>query len=189
MSNDSGGRLPAAALDRALLPGQEVGGYTILGPLGIGTFGTVYRARHPLIEKLAAVKVLSLRYSADTTVVSRFVDEARAVNRIGHPGIVDIFAFGQLPDGRHYHVMELLEGETLSDRLRRRDRLPLAEALPIFTALASALDAAHHAGIAHRDVKPANVFLFQKQGAEGTKLLDFGLAKLFGDPISGRKRT
>jgi serine/threonine-protein kinase len=163
-------------VDPALAPGTEVGEYVIESLLGRGGFGSVYRAAHPVIGKQVAIKVLSLRYSADPEIVSRFAAEARAVNQIRHPNIIDIFSFGQLPDGRHYYVMELLDGEPL-DRLA--GKLTLAEALPILRALARALDAAHAKGIAHRDLKPENVFIARDaDGARYPKLLDFGIAKL-----------
>src|SRR5262245_44698065 len=90
-----------AALDRDLKRGDIVGEYVIEGKIGSGTFGAVYRAIQPLIGKQVAIKILGQRYSADPTVVSRFIAEARAVNQIRHKNIIDIFSFGQLPDGRH----------------------------------------------------------------------------------------
>lgn len=162
-----------------LQPGDVVGEYIILQKLGEGGFGAVYEAAHPVIGKRAAVKVLHAQHSADEAVTSRFVAEARAVNQIRHRNIVDIFSFGDLADGRHYYVMELLEGITLDAYLQRVGRLPIAEALDILNPIARALSAAHEAGIAHRDLKPENVFL----GIDGEqhvepKILDFGLAKL-----------
>ncbi|HZO15602.1 MAG TPA: serine/threonine-protein kinase [Polyangiaceae bacterium] len=173
-----------------LVPGTQVGEYVIERVLGEGSFGKVYAAVHPLIGKAVAVKVLDLALAARSEHVSRFVEEARAVNRIRHRHIVDIFAFGQLPDGRHYFVMELLEGKTLREYLDERKRVPLAEALPILRKVARALDAAHAAGIAHRDLKPDNLFLsFDEDGNVFPKLLDFGIAKLTGDAPVGGHRT
>src|SRR5688572_33352146 len=96
--------------DRELQRGDTVGEYVIEQKIGSGTFGAVYRAIQPLIGKQVAIKILAHRYSSDPTVVSRFIAEARAVNQIRHKNIIDIFSFGQLPDGRHYHIMELLVG-------------------------------------------------------------------------------
>src|SRR4051812_40991404 len=141
------------------LEGQIVGEYVVEGRLGRGAFGTVYKGLHPLIGKAVAIKVLSHRFSADPEIVSRFVAEARAVNQIRHRHIVDIFAFGQLPDGRHYYVMEYLEGETLQALLEREHRIPLARCVPILRAIGRALDAAHAKGIAHRDLKAENILL------------------------------
>ncbi|MGK3981573.1 serine/threonine-protein kinase [Sorangium sp. So ce136] len=180
--------LPGA--DPDLAPGTPVGEYRIEAKIGVGGFGTVYRAMHPVIGKAAAIKVLSRQCSANPQLVSRFVAEARAVNQIRHRNIIDIFSFGALEDGRHYYVMELLEGMTLDAYRRKRGRLPPAEALPILVKIARALDAAHAAGIAHRDLKPENVFLvFEEDGAIFPKLLDFGIAKLLGESATTAHKT
>ena len=161
------------------LEGQTVGEYVVEGRLGRGAFGTVYKGVHPLIGKAVAIKVLSRRFSADPEMVSRFVAEARAVNQIRHRHIIDIFSFGQLEDGRHYYVMEYLEGETLQALLEREHRLSVAQCLTILRAIGRALDAAHAKGIAHRDLKAENIFLgTDADGGVWPKLLDFGIAKL-----------
>jgi eukaryotic-like serine/threonine-protein kinase len=182
MSNDPGGGQTVPHLgagDTDLEPGQQVGEYVVETKIGEGGFGTVFRASHPLIGKLVAIKVLNRQYSAQPEMVSRFVAEARAVNQIRHRNIIDIFSFGQLEDGRHYYVMELLDGAPMDEFLEQRGRLELAEAIPIFRAVARALDAAHAKGIAHRDLKPENIFLVQEDdGTLYPKLLDFGIAKL-----------
>ncbi len=105
--------------DKDLGVGQKVGEYLIEGKLGAGGFGTVFRASHPVIGKLVAIKVLNRQFSVQREMVSRFVAEARAVNQIRHRNIIDIFGFGTLEDGRHYYVMELLDGITLSEHLER----------------------------------------------------------------------
>jgi serine/threonine-protein kinase len=168
-----------------LAEGAIVGEYRVVKQLGRGAFGAVYHATHPVIGKQVAIKVLNAQFSEDAAMAARFVDEARAVNRIAHPNIVDIFGFGVLPDGRKYCVMELLAGETLGACLERRGHLPVAEALEILTQVASALDAAHRSSVVHRDLKPDNIFLCQPApgGPEGTqqlkvKLLDFGIAQM-----------
>ena len=130
-----------AALDRDVLAGEMVGEYRVEAKLGEGGFGVVYRAVQPLIGKLVAIKILSRKLSGDPQMVSRFVAEARAVNQIQSKNIVDIFGFGALPDGRQYFVMELLTGLTLEDFVRQRGRVPVEEAMPIFRAIARALDA------------------------------------------------
>jgi eukaryotic-like serine/threonine-protein kinase len=169
--------------DAASLIGATVGEYVLDEAIGEGGFGAVFRAHHPMIGKVAAVKVLSSAFSGNAELSKRFINEARVVNRINHRNIVDIFAFGQLPDGRQYFVMELLEGKSLGAQLALRGRLPLEEALPIFQAVASAVDAAHEAGVVHRDLKPDNVFLAH-DGVNRTivKLLDFGIAKIEQGP-------
>jgi serine/threonine-protein kinase len=165
--------------DKPVEPGTLVGEYRIEDVVAEGGFGTVYRCVHPVIGKSAAIKVLKREFSSNPEMVSRFISEARAVNQIRHKNIVDIFSFGVLPDGRHYYVMELLEGITLDRLIHQRGRLPVAEALPIIRQLGRALGAAHAAGITHRDIKPENVFLvYDEDGVPTAKLLDFGIAKL-----------
>ncbi|WP_080682423.1 serine/threonine-protein kinase [Sorangium cellulosum] len=169
--------LPAEPL---LAPHTMVGEYRIERKLGAGTFGEVYAGEHPLIGKKVAIKVLNRRFAAQPQAVARFVAEARAVNRIRQRNIIDIFSFGVLPEQqRHYFVMELLDGLTLGALCRRRRRLPFPTAVPILRGIADALDAAHEAGITHRDLKPDNVFLAaERDGTWFPKLLDFGIAKL-----------
>jgi eukaryotic-like serine/threonine-protein kinase len=163
-----------------LEPGTVVGEYCIEQKLGDGGMATVYGATHPLIGKKAAIKVMSPTLSADAGAVARFALEARAVNRIGHPNIVDVFSFGRLPDGRSYFVMEWLQGETLYERMwKQHGPLPLPDVLNILDQICDALEATHEKGIIHRDLKPANVFLCPVRGRpDEVKLLDFGVAKL-----------
>ena len=174
-----------------LQPGAVVGDYRIERVIGEGSFGKVYAAVHPMIGKQAAVKVLGYEHATNPQFVSRFLEEARAVNKIRHRNIVDIFGFGQLPDGRHYFTMELLEGKAMGDWLKERGAISAREALPILRKVARALEAAHKQGIAHRDLKPDNVFLtFDEDGIVFPKLLDFGIAKLMGDsPMGHRTQT
>jgi eukaryotic-like serine/threonine-protein kinase len=182
-----------AVVDPDLEAGEVVGEYVIDGKLGQGGFGAVFRASHPLIGKVVAIKVLARRFSVDPEMVERFQAEARAVNQIRHRHIIDIFSFGRLADGRAYYAMEYLDGETLGDKLARETRLPFEAALPILRAIARALDAAHGKGIAHRDLKPDNVFLARSSddGDEFVKLLDFGIAKLMRteDSLKSKTRT
>jgi serine/threonine-protein kinase len=162
-----------------------VGEYCIDKQIGEGGFDA---AMHPVIGKAAAVKVLSRQFSSNPQMVSRFIAEARAVNQIRHHNIIDIFAFGSLPDGRQYYVMELLEGQTFDAYLSARGPVPINEALPILRGVARALDAAHQKGIAHRDLKPENVFItWNEEHGPVPKLLDFGIAKLMADGSGGHK--
>jgi serine/threonine-protein kinase len=171
-----------ANADPPIPPGTMVGEYRIDGKLGAGTFGDVYAGEQPVIGKRVAVKVLNRRFASDPAVVSRFIAEARAVNRIRQRNIIDIFSFGVIPGiDRHYFVMELLEGLTLGAVLDRAGKLPVALALPLVQGIAAGLDAAHEAGITHRDLKPDNVFIVrEREGTFFPKLLDFGIAKLVG---------
>jgi serine/threonine-protein kinase len=172
-----------------LATGMMVGEYRIEGKLGEGGMGTVYGAVHPVIGKRAAVKVIKRDLCTSAESVERFVLEARAVNQIGHPNIVDVFAFGALPDGRSYFVMEWLRGESLADRLRR-GRVPFGEALEILEGVIRGLEAAHDKQIIHRDLKPDNVFLVEVRGERPlVKLLDFGIAKLTGGEDQRMERT
>ncbi len=160
-----------------LSPGTQLGEYRIEGPLGGGGMGEVFTAIHPKIGKRAAIKVLKKELSNPFNV-ERFIDEAKVVNTIGHPNIVDIFAFGEMPDGRCYFVMELLVGETLRERIAR-GRMEADEVAAILKPLTRALDAAHTKGVIHRDLKPDNVFLVAVPDEKPiVKLLDFGIAKL-----------
>ncbi len=172
-------------VDADLPPGTQVGEYTVETRLGAGAFGVVYKASHPVIGKLVAIKVLSLKFSVDPEASTRFVAEARAVNQIRHRHIIDIFSFGKLPDGRQYYVMEYLDGETMDALLGRERKLSLEKLLPIARGIAKALDAAHAKQIAHRDLKPENVFLARDEAGVFPKLLDFGIAKLLGNEQGG----
>jgi eukaryotic-like serine/threonine-protein kinase len=176
--------LPDAAFKNAsqdLAAGYMVGEYSVIKKIGAGAYGSVYAAEHPVIGKKAAIKVLSKQYSSVPEVVSRFIAEARAVNKIRHKNIIDIFSFGALENGQQYLVMELLDGRTL-DAILEGGALPFDQAWPILRGVADALDAAHAQGIAHRDLKPGNIFVARDEsGTITAKLLDFGVAKLMGD--------
>jgi serine/threonine-protein kinase len=174
--------------DDALAEGTMVGEYRIDRKLGSGAFGDVYAGEHPLIGKRVAVKVLNRRFASDPEMVSRFIAEARAVNKIRQRNIIDIFSFGILRDKQqHYFVMELLDGLTLRELLNQKGRLPVPTVIQIVRGIAAALDAVHEAGITHRDLKPDNVFLAtERDGTYFPKLLDFGIAKLIGDDVTHR---
>jgi serine/threonine protein kinase len=141
--------------------------------------GVVYLAEHPVIGKKVALKAIHPELSRNAEVVSRFVTEAKSVNQIGHEHIVDIADFGTTPSGEFYFIMEYLQGEALSDRLKRENRLDATRAMVIGAQIADALDASHEHGIIHRDLKPENIFLVARGGSKDfVKVLDFGLAKL-----------
>ncbi len=162
----------------ALEPGTYLGEYRIEHKVAEGAMGTVFEGLQPTIGKRVAIKVLKRQLCADPTSIERFVDEARAANQIGHPNIVDIFAFGEMPDQRRYLVLEWLGGETLRDRLRR-GAMSLGQMAYVIRNLARALDAAHQKGIVHRDVKPENVIMVDTGEEQPlVKLVDFGIAKL-----------
>ena len=160
------------------LLGQTVGEYQVVRRIGAGGMGIVYEARHPVIGKRAAVKVLKPEVAEDPEQMERLLSEAKAIASINHQAVIDIFGFGQLPDGHHYMVMEYLDGEPLDLLLQRAGKLPLGEALAIVDKIASGLGAAHAVGVVHRDLKPSNVILVSHvDGTREVKVLDFGLAK------------
>jgi hypothetical protein len=159
--------------------GQTVGNYTITARLGEGGMGTVFLAQHPVIGSKVALKAIHPEYARSPEVVSRFVNEARAVNQIGHDHIIDIHDFGTTPAGDFYFIMEYLNGEMLSDQRGRQIVFSPARALNIVAQVADALAASHERGVIHRDLKPDNIFLITRDGKpDFVKVLDFGLAKL-----------
>jgi serine/threonine protein kinase len=167
-----------------VIPGSHIGQYRILRKLGAGGMGTVFLAEHILLGRQAAIKTLLPTLSIHKEIVERFFTEARATSSIADPGVVQVFDFGYHVDGTAYIVMELLEGEALSDRMDRLGALPQADALKIARQVAAALAAAHDRGIVHRDLKPENLYLVhdaEAQGGERVKILDFGICKLAGD--------
>jgi serine/threonine-protein kinase len=161
--------------------GHRVGHYRLVGTLGSGGMGTVYRAHDTRLDRVVALKFLPPHLSAEPEARARFLVEARAAAALEHPNICSIHAIGDTDDGRPFIAMACYEGETLKERLSRGP-LPPAEAVGIAVQLASGLRAAHARGIVHRDVKPGNIMLC----ADGTvRLLDFGVAKLADLTITG----
>jgi len=141
--------------------------------------GVVYLAEHPVIGKKVAMKAIHPELARNAEVVSRFVTEAKSVNQIGHEHIVDISDFGNTTDGEFYFVMEYLQGESLSERLKREERLTVQLATNIAGQVADALGSSHEHGIIHRDLKPENIYLISRGAQKDfVKVLDFGLAKL-----------
>ncbi len=169
--------------------GIEIGSYRLVSKIGEGGMGEVYVGEHSLLKRRVAVKLLLRSLTTDETVIKRFINEARTCSQIGHPGIVQVFDFGRAPDGTAYMIMELLSGQTLSQRLRERGALPIPEAIGIVRQMADVLAAAHMHKIVHRDLKPDNVFLVpdaDMPGGERVKILDFGIAKMLDPNASGQ---
>lgn len=170
--------------------GSSVGNYQIVSHIGMGGMGEVYLARHAMLGRPAAVKVLLPEMSSNREVVDRFFNEARAATSIRSPSIVEVYDFGYLPAGSAYLIMEFLEGESLASRIMREERLRWSAVLVLARQIAGALQAAHEKGIVHRDLKPENVFVvkdLEVQGGERIKLLDFGIAKVAASTGEGTK--
>ena len=157
----------------ALTVGTKLGALEVTALLGKGGMGEVYRARDLKLKREVAIKILPEEFSRDADRVSRFQREAEVLASLNHPNIAGIYDFGE-GHGLRYLVLELVEGETLADRIARGP-IPIEEALNIAKQIAEALEAAHDKGIIHRDLKPANI-KFNSSG--GVKVLDFGLAKI-----------
>lgn len=168
------------------LIGTTIGNYEIKSLLGAGAMGQVFLGEHPQIGRKVAVKVLMASFSSNPEMAERFMSEAKAVNRINNPNIIQVFDFGKLPDGRLYLVMEFLEGVELSGYMESRGTVSIDETAELLGQIASALDAAHSAGIVHRDLKPDNIFVVEGPTGPVVKVLDFGVAKLL-DPAMGAK--
>jgi serine/threonine-protein kinase len=167
-----------AVLDGELQTGTELGDWRIERRIGQGGMGTVYAAVHRMIGKRAAIKVVRGELCRSPLTAERFLQEARVVNQIGHPNIVDIFHIGRLDDGRPYLVMELLRGHTLADHLFE-GRMSPREAIDVLLQTVAAVMAAHDHGVLHRDLKPDNIFLADGAGGRTVvKIVDWGIAKL-----------
>ena len=171
------------------LVGVRAGSYRLVRLVGTGGLGSVWLGEHPVIGSRVAIKILHAEMCESDEAVRRFVVEGQAVNRVDSAHIVKTFDFGKLPDGRDYAVMELLEGETLADRLSRGGRQTWAETRSIVLQLLRGLVSAHRAGIVHRDLKPENIHLGADPEAPTVKVLDFGIAKLLDADIAATHRT
>ncbi len=151
--------------------------YEITGKIGQGGMGAVYEAKHTLIGKRVAVKVLLDKYAQRDQIVARLKQEAQLASSIGHEHIIDITDFGTTVDGRTFVVMEYLEGEALAQLLQREGQIDEQRAINLALQIAGALGAAHKKGVIHRDVKPENVFLLTRKGKDFVKVVDFGISK------------
>ncbi len=162
---------------------------TLIQEIGRGGMGTVYRARHEILERDFAVKILRSDMRRDPVVVERFKREARAASRLEHPNVVFISDFDQLPDRRFYIVMEFISGKSLRDILNSDGPMNVTRVCAILSQIADALDYAHEQGVIHRDLKSENIILTLSRGREVAKILDFGLAKLVSDALDMQSIT
>ena len=151
--------------------------YEVVRRIGEGGMGAVYEAKHTVIGKRVAVKVLLEKFVAKSDFVARLLQEARLASSIGHEHIVDVTDFGTTVDGRSFVVMEFLDGESLAELAMREAPLPIERSVGIARQVASALGAAHAKGIFHRDVKPENIYLVKRGDVDFVKVVDFGISK------------
>jgi len=156
----------------AILPGRRLGPYEILSAIGAGGMGEVYKARDTRLDRIVAIKVLPAHLADRAELLDRFDREAKTIASLIHPHICTLYDTGH-QDGIDFLVMEYIEGETLAQRLQKGS-LPIQQVLQYAIEISDALDKAHREGVTHRDLKPGNIMLTKS----GTKLLDFGLAKL-----------
>ena len=156
------------------VPQFIAGRFRIEREIGTGGMGTVYLATHLGLERPVAVKIIRREFAGDADIADRFLREARTMAKLRHPNAAMIFDAGNLPDGRHFIVMEFVEGETLSQALAREGRFSATHTVHIATQICDVLEEAHRLGIVHRDLKPSNILL----GKRGVCVLDFGVAKV-----------
>jgi tRNA A-37 threonylcarbamoyl transferase component Bud32 len=165
-----------------LLSGKVAGRYEIKSPLGKGAMGQVYLARDTMLDRDVALKVMVAQIADDPELKTRFEREAKAVARMTHPNVVNVYDRGEQPDGSPWIVMELLKGQDLHKRMRQKPPLPLEEKVGIIGQVLKGLGHAHKAGIVHRDIKPANIYI-QEDGS--VKIMDFGVAHATGQSMTG----
>ena len=160
------------------VPQFIAGRFRIECEIGRGGMGTVYRATHLGLERPVAVKIIKQEFAGDRDVADRFLREARTMARLRHPHAAMIFDAGNLPDGRHFIIMEFVEGTTLSEALVLQTRFSAEQAVKIAVQICEVLEEAHQLGIIHRDLKPSNIMLNER----GVRVLDFGVAKVLVTP-------
>ena len=168
---------PLVSLEDPRIGSTLAGRYVIESEIGVGGMATVYKARHKLVERPCAIKVLGAQFAQDPVLRERFVREARHAQRLAHPNVIEIFDQGEAEDGTPFLVMELLEGRSLAD-IVAEGPMPLSRVLPIGIEMMRALGRAHDFEVIHRDLKPENVFLLPD---DTVKLLDFGIARCAQD--------
>lgn len=165
------------------------GRYRLENKLGAGNFGAVFRGLHLQLDKPVAIKILQARVEESGPALERFRAEGRSACLIQHPNAVAVHDFGVTPDGTAFLVMDLLEGWSLGDELKRHARLEEKRIVELLPPICSVLAQAHSAGVVHRDIKPENIFVHRGLHGEAIKVLDFGIAKLVGDRVSSQNLT
>lgn len=153
--------------------------YLIQSIIGHGGMGVVYKARHELMDRIVAIKMLQSQLITDSQSVKRFQHEARAASRLNHPHVITLFDFGVSPTGQPYLVMDYLSGISMSDLIQKDGQVSVDRTLNILIQACQALDHAHKQGVVHRDLKPGNIMLIEHEGQKDfVKVVDFGVAKL-----------
>lgn len=160
--------------------------YEIISLIGEGGIGLVYKARHVLMNRLVAIKMIRAEHVENSTTLQRFQQEAQAISKLQHPNIVAVFDFGVTSDSHPYLVMDYLEGTTLADLLGQEGGLSFSRALPLLVQACLALQHAHGKGIIHRDFKSSNIVICLDEGKELVKVVDFGMAKLLSGDAASR---
>ncbi len=176
----------------SLEPGQIIDAkYRIVKLIGEGGMGAVYSGENIKINRRVAIKVLHAAYTGNVEVMQRFEREAQAAGRIGNDHILEVLDIGQLPDGDHFIIMEFLDGEPLSSRIKGKGRLMPHEAAPLIRQVLQGLGAAHAAGLIHRDLKPDNIFILKEKAGvtDYVKIIDFGISKFNQLSGDGMKMT
>ena len=163
-----------------LRKGRRVGAYVLEQPIGEGGMASVYRARHDLLKRPTAIKLLKPARATDE-MIARFEREVQLASRLSHPNTVEIYDYGRTRDGLFYYAMEYLDGITLAELVQRKTRVPVPRAIHILRQACAGLAEAHAHGLVHRDVKPENLMICRRGGAyDVVKILDFGLVKHVG---------
>jgi serine/threonine-protein kinase len=165
------------------------GNYEIESVIGHGGMGVVYKARHALMDRTVAIKMLQAQLVSDSMSVKRFQQEVKAASRIKHEHVITVYDFGISPTGQPYIVMDFLEGDSLADKIKEEGNIPVERAIKILTQACDALEHAHKQGVIHRDLKPTNIVLCTVNGQEDfVRVVDFGVAKLI-DNQEGQRLT
>jgi serine/threonine protein kinase len=174
-------RVKIADLRKEVDEARQLGQYTLVEKIGAGGMGAVYRARHAMLRRPTALKLVRPEKASEATL-ARFEREVQLTATLSHPNVVTVYDYGRTEDGTFYYTMELLEGADLGMIVRRTGPMPPGRAVYVLTQIASALAAAHRAGLIHRDVKPANVLLTNSWAPDVVKVVDFGLVKEIATP-------